>query len=699
MTDPSNVAPGKDNRSKNAEYRLKDQGLLDKHGNLTETESFLDDEETPKLLEDTENIEAEYNRGLEYFEELGYRLRPSPRGIAANHNVYKLREPQNLKGLKLPDNYRKWEQIFVGPAFSAFQMQVQAYIAEDPKPRQFWNTLLKPETNKASTLYALATNRLQAISQEQLQSVGRPLELGIEPTARIPEVGQNIADIAPRAFLPPREWFAPSLHQVTLDDILTIFPPAERRLFALILGRALVGRNNSITPSGKLIKHTSRMAAILCGPAGLGKSTLFESLWAAASWAGYYKKTVKDIGARFNIGAVATADIIYKDDTSQKELRKVFESSTAKTIITSNDVLSVEDKGQDAYEILPVGTLFMNANTFNPRDTFSMDPGMADRIKLLATINGGEFQKLATPNKPEYLELGPLALESPNANAEHHLDWLCEKLNVSKIALMLWCLRLCADNFLEVIEIREDEEGNPINMLAKVVKELSLKLQISLFTDVTEQVLSAAIFASHRDPDVTLKVTDPTRDSSWLSYSIGSSLISNYVKFRTQPESQPVIDFLRWHLANFMPGWAYHPFFGFRNTHSLFVKKAHFECEDIARVHTDVAQFEAVLHFFKSVRASNGVEVSADPVWLLKAASVCPSIDAKLKEMSLLYGYLAMHFSDFEKQTFDPAPRDELEANFVESCKLLLENPQFLKKLSEETVEKLHQITGQKDDN
>jgi hypothetical protein len=653
MTDPSNVSPGRDKQTRRSEQRLKEQ------------ESASDFED---ILEEDElaygNAEIAYKLGLDYLENVGYKLVPSPQGIAANHDVYKLSEPPRIKGLDLPDNYFVWKPIYRGPAYNLFLSVIQAYISEDPEPRKIWAPLLSPVGNKMSTLYALAVNSLQAKSQEQLQSAGRPLELGIEPQPRVLTTNQDANECAPRAFVPAKDWFSPRLQKVTLDDLFTIFPPAERKLFSLIVGRAMTGRNNSLTASGNLVKHTARMAAVVCGPAGLGKSTLFEALWSAAVWGGYQKKTVKNFDARFNMGRVAVADIIYKDDTSQKEIRKLFESATVKTIITSNDVLAVEDKGQDAYEVIPIGTLFMNANEFNPRDTFSMDPGMADRIKILSTISKSEADNLKGRNRPEHLELGELALESPDALPWHHLDWLCEKLDVSKLALMLWALRLCIDEFISTIETTIDDKGQPINQLAEDVREITLQLRTHLFKDITEQILTAAKSCSqiiHRT-----QVETASKPEDWITFQKNGALIQSFFDVRTGAHGPFQYWFYKWHFENIDSSWQYHPYLGLRNANRFFTIKAYQEACDVVAL-DGRGEFDKVLHFFKAIRASNGVEVSADPVWLFQAAENCKDQFNRLENIRRIYNWLVYrgvpkdNFEDFLRQRIPYIGKQEEE--------------------------------------
>jgi hypothetical protein len=673
MTDPFNTSPGKDKKSKQVESRLKEQGELDNFGNF-----LLDEDGEPLSVEGASNAEQVYKAGLDYFYEQGYKLVPAPQGIAANHNVFKLDEPPKIDGLSLPQGYKVWKQIFRGSAYNLFLYSVQDFISEDPETRKLWAPLTSPISNKSSTLYALALNHLQAESQEQLQSTGRPISLGIEPNPSIPKVGQNISEIAPRAFVPPREWFSPNLQEVTLDDLFTILPPNERNLFSLIIGRALVGRNNSLTASGNLINHTARMAAVLCGPAGLGKSTLFEALWSAIAWAGYTKRTIKNIDARFNIGKVATADVIYKDDTSQKEIRKLFESSTAKTIITSNDVLSVEDKGEDAYEVVPIGTMFLNANEFNPRDTFSMDPGMADRIKILATVTNTEAQELSQKNKSpriiKELALGPLAIESPDALPWFHLDWLSDKLKVSKLALMLWALRLCADKFLELIQPTTNDQNQPVNLLASAVKQSTLFLRIPLYKEVTQQIISAAYVCSRIN--TTSEIGDITKQGSrpeyWLTFSKRTKFLQSYFELRTSSDQHINLDFLKWHFENIMPNWAYHPYLGLKNTSPFFTTKAYQEASEIVAI-DGRGEFDKVLHFFKTIRASNGVEVSADPVWVLQAANDISGMQPILDCICEMWSLFSLLKPRVTKEGFEYQSGEE--SNFKELIDLALNLP------------------------
>jgi hypothetical protein len=133
---------------------------------------------------------------------------------------------------------------------------------ENPALLGFWAPLVNPVADGKSKLHAY-TKRLLQTKETQGAKVGDKFRDGISL------LGSNGAQM----WVPPKEWFSPQVQQLTVDDLLTILPPAEQEILTLLLGRAVVGRNESITLEGTTIEHTFRTMAIMVGyEAGLGKA-------------------------------------------------------------------------------------------------------------------------------------------------------------------------------------------------------------------------------------------------------------------------------------------------------------------------------------------------------------------------------------------------------------------------------------------
>jgi hypothetical protein len=167
---------------------------------------------------------------------------------------------------------------------------------------------------------------------------------------------------------------------------------------------------------------------------------------------------------------VALSDIAYKDDTTSKSLRQFLEAENSKIIITNGSIKVEQWKGVDAIETPSFPALILNANEFNPRYSFSIDPGTADRIKFLSTYTGTQI------NAQERTDI---TKKSPDLRPAFHLNWLAEYTETSLDAVMLWLARLCADKFLSSIDSLED-----------VVKTHSQHLKIQHYKLATRQFLS-----------------------------------------------------------------------------------------------------------------------------------------------------------------------------------------------------------------
>ena len=215
------------------------------------------------------------------------------------------------------------------------------------------------------------------------------------------------------------------------------------------------------------------MAALTLGEdPGLGKTTLFKALFNSLETVGYTIETFESFSSKFNLGPVVTADIIYKDDLADKNLKQLTESGTAKSVISSSDWLKVQDKGVDAYNVFPKGVIICNTNNFNPRLVYGIDPGFVDRIKLISTIREAELDNEQLP---------PISQGTPDRRPFIHLDYLADKLKVNKNTLMLYFARMCADKFLSLIEDRTS--------LEKRVDYLTINLREILHKDSTSQLL------------------------------------------------------------------------------------------------------------------------------------------------------------------------------------------------------------------
>ena len=561
-----------------------------------------------------------YTEGINYLKLKGYKLVPDVAGEFVMHRVYKLSRPEPINGIKFPRNFKYWKQVAASGDILLFQQTVQQFINKDYELHVYWKPFIEPDMSKKKPMYAHAQSLIGLQATEAKQKPA-PIQYGVDAFPRVPTADEFDSEVAPRAFVPPVEWFNPVLHSLTLDTLLSLFPLAERKLLALTIGRAVVGRSNAITPSGRLVKHTSRMAALILGKdPGLGKSTLFDKLWAALESTGYIVETFSKMGARFNLGPVATADIIYKDDITQAGLKSFVESENTKIIITGNGLLKVEDKGINAVNVQPCGVIFLNTNEFNPRTAYGIDPGTADRIKILSTLRKGELTRT----------LQDVGDQQLNSYPELLFPELAKEYGVSETALMLWLSRLCADYFWETIQPREDRQ----NGLKNEVHFWTHRLRVPLHKNATTQVLSAYIYAMlssmHPDAADRFLVYDSNQNVS-ISVVNWQKYLTEFVAMALSTHSLDTLSFLRWHFETLDPTNEYHPYLGFRILSGHHLDQCY---KSMAIVQNGDA--EVVSTIMEELKLIGGLPLSKDYVWLNESwQSITPSLN-ELYELTQL---------------------------------------------------------------
>lgn len=128
---------------------------------------------------------------------------------------------------------------------------------------------------------------------------------------------------------------------------------------------------------------------------------------------------------------------------------------------------------------------FSRVNPWGKINDLSLIQGI-DRIKLISTYREYEVAK----NK-ENLE-GTVSDGTPDLRPKSHIPYLEEKLGVSKDALYLWCLRLCTDRFLDIIN---DDSDPTINRLQVEVRYWTTRQRIRFKADVTQALVNAMAFA------------------------------------------------------------------------------------------------------------------------------------------------------------------------------------------------------------
>ncbi|MFZ9244948.1 MAG: hypothetical protein ACO22S_07580, partial [Burkholderiaceae bacterium] len=320
MSDAYNVASGKDPQSK-AVLTLAEEQREVRKSNFEK-----DKKDQPQRM-----VSQLYADGIKFFRKFGYHVILDESGDHVHHRILLPKEPPKVKGITYPSRFLPLADISTTDEFGRLEA-IQSNMETDV--REFWEPLVRPKGGDTD-LKLTAERMLRLKNMERTHNTYEILDYNhsFDPTGKIHNSGLVTN---PALWVPATEWFDDRVRKVKFSDIFTIFPKAELELLKLILGRVGVGRSNHVPPGWKEpIEHTARMAAVIVGKdAGLGKSTLFNSLNAALSKCGFTTHTFKKTDDRFGLKAAALADVAYKDDTSMKSLRSFLSSEETKILVT-----------------------------------------------------------------------------------------------------------------------------------------------------------------------------------------------------------------------------------------------------------------------------------------------------------------------------------------------------------------------------
>lgn len=421
-----------------------------------------------------------YRKGCEALERHGYIIELCRGGDHVNHRIYVKQSPPVVKGVdNYPGDFQPYQECDAADLFDRLE---DIFLKEEDGVRQFWEPIYHPKGGD-SDLKSFVDRKLgmQRIQKQRELNEILTYHHSFDPCNSL---GRGVGSAKnPRIWVPCRDWFCSRLSDVKFDDIFTIFPPAEREILKLLIGRVGVGRTNHLPPGWETpVNHTARMAAIVVGKdPGLGKSTLFNGLLNAISKVGLRYHTFRATDDRFGMREPALADVAYKDDTSLASLKKLISSEETKILIT-NGLLQTEEKFEHAEQIWPKSVLIVNANDWNASFAYDIDPGIQDRIKLVSTYREAELVKLRDQLTEDSASYG-----SPDLRPRAHIPFLAEKYGVSEEALYLWALRLATDRFWEVIS---DDSDPSINRLQVEVRYWTSRLRIRFKSDVTQSLVN-----------------------------------------------------------------------------------------------------------------------------------------------------------------------------------------------------------------
>ena len=409
------------------------------------------DEEEQETFSGADFTEV-YNNGREYLKKRGYDFRPTPGGAYCDHEIYKKAsiKEHHEQGYTPDNKLEVWIPIDAED-FRKVKDAIIDFIDQSSSPKtsgKFWNVVYSPTPERRKPIYELAKRELMLENQKALKEGGYKTGISLTATTYNP-------DYATRKWIPQLEWFDERIKQVELKDLLSILPPAEREIFALCIGRALVGEDGSMTTDLVNIRHTFRTMAILVGrDAGLGKSTLIEYMTDAMKECGYMVANLQKSSARFGWGKIIASDLAYNDDLTPKTQKQVITSDHIKSIISSGEI-TVEDKGVDGKVQKARCVMLANSNDYAKNDFYKMDSGMKSRIKLLATYSGLSLSNMVP-------EQTGVSQGTYSLSTEEHWNYIVNKLETSHRVLALWLLRLCADKFLASIGLELTKNKKPV---------------------------------------------------------------------------------------------------------------------------------------------------------------------------------------------------------------------------------------------
>ena len=440
------------------------------------------DEKDKKGKEPT-NLSELYNKGVDHLKTFNFTIELDEGGDHVMHRILRPAPPQDVRGISYPASFQPLQDI---SSIEDFQRIERAFESAETEVRDFWTPLFRPKGGETD-LGNFAERLLKMKRIQQNINIHDTLDFGhtFDPDGTLTG---NQAVRSPRVWVPARAWFDEKLHQVTMADVFTIFPEAEREMLKMIIGRVGVGRSNHKPPNfAEPIDHTARMAGVVVGKdAGLGKSTVFNGMTAAFSKCGFITHTFKSTEDRFGMKSAALANIAYKDDTAMKSLKSFLSAEETKILIT-NGLFQTEEKFQNSEQIWPKCVMLVNSNDWDAHFAYDLDPGIIDRIKILSTYREYEVRM-----NRERLE-GTASDGTPDLRPRAHIPFLSDKLGVSADALYLWCLRMATDRFWSIIT---DTVDPTINRLQFEVRYWTTRQRIRFKADTSQALVNAMSIAA-----------------------------------------------------------------------------------------------------------------------------------------------------------------------------------------------------------
>ncbi len=208
------------------------------------------------------NVATLYDQGIKLLEKNGYTLILEEGGFHVNHRIMKPKEPDGVKGITYPPDFKPLQDIHSVDELDA----IDSFFNEKlygKDLREFWKPLFTPQSAE-SPLSCFTDRALKMKKTQKNKELHDVLNYGhtFDPIGRY---GGSVV-ISPKIWVPDEQWFNPIFKKLKFSDVFTIFPPAEQEMLKLIMGRVGVGRTNHLPPGmTQPVSHTARMAAVIVG--------------------------------------------------------------------------------------------------------------------------------------------------------------------------------------------------------------------------------------------------------------------------------------------------------------------------------------------------------------------------------------------------------------------------------------------------
>ena len=413
-----------------------------------------------------------YEWGKKYiYEQFGYIVEPDASKVYnAYLGVYTVGSPPNSivckEGIKLKypvfnGQRERWNRQ-INEIFAGLGQQEYGELLQ-----KFWAPFFIQDNQDTALARFIATEVNSSAQAITSLKDDRPFDQGIciNPTTDMREI--------PRAIVPCLDWFPEDIQALTPQDICTLFPEAELKLFMLLVGRAMIGRSGSKLINGPVVNHMFRKMAIIYGEdGGTGKSYFKNLLISTMAKYGYSIAQPLDLNARFNQYSNYTSDLSVTDDLTQKSMSDFINGQAFKSLITGTSTLGTEAKGKDRIDVVPTCALMAITNTFDQNSIYTLDTGAISRLSVLYTHTHDEFATLEE-------EIGH------SVKPYDQIKRLMEEHECNEHMLMGRFMRHCVDFFWENYE----------NDLESYTNKISANLRFPYVTEVVPNMMKAARLA------------------------------------------------------------------------------------------------------------------------------------------------------------------------------------------------------------